>query len=117
VGKHRELLQRYLHAGAISRDPVAVAALFTADGIYETPLSAERLVGRDAIATYQAPPPPVGTLNPGLTRYVLHETTDPDVVIAEIDVAFDGPDGPFTYPLVQIFRVRGNQIAHLRDYF
>ena len=50
--------------------------------------------------------------------YVLHDTPDPDVFIAEIDVAFDEADGPrTTMSLVQIFRLRDGQIAKLRDYF
>jgi limonene-1,2-epoxide hydrolase len=114
---HQQLFQRYIHAGAISRDRDAVAALFTEDGVFETPLSAVRLVGHEAIASYLAPEPPAGTLNQDLSRFVLHETTDPDVFIAEIDSVFDTADGPLTVPLVQIFRCRGDRIALLRDYF
>jgi len=35
---HKEIFERYLYAGAISRNPGAVAALFTEDGVYEAPL-------------------------------------------------------------------------------
>jgi limonene-1,2-epoxide hydrolase len=58
-------------------------------------------------------------VNPQASRYVLHDTTDPDVFIVEIDAAFDGP-GPgmiSTMSLVQIFRLRDGKIAMLRDYF
>ncbi|WP_420116995.1 hypothetical protein, partial [Micromonospora sp.] len=64
------------------------------------------------------PPPaggaraPFGVPSPGAV------TRDPDVFIAEIDVAFDGTDGQrTTMSLVQIFRLRTGQIAMLRDYF
>ena len=59
-----------------------------------------------------------GTVNTAMSRYVLHDTTDPDVFIAEIDTVFEGPQGHGrTLPLVQIFRLREGQIALLRDYF
>jgi ketosteroid isomerase-like protein len=52
------------------------------------------------------------------SAYVLHETADPDVFIAEIDTVFDEADGQrTTMSLVKIFRIRDGQIASLRDYF
>ncbi|MFG1605320.1 nuclear transport factor 2 family protein [Actinoplanes sp. NPDC049265] len=114
-----EIHQRYLRAGAFGRDPDAVAALFTEDGIYETPLVPDRLTGRDAIragiGVYQRDPG--GTINIPQTRYQLHQSTDPEVFVAEMDVALDTPAGPRTMSLVQIFRLRDGLIAHLRDYF
>jgi hypothetical protein len=57
-------------------------------------------------------------LNLARTAYVLHDTSDPDVFIAEIDVAFDeGDERRTTMSLVQIFRLSDGQIATLRDYF
>jgi len=52
---HKEIFERYMYAGAISRNPEAVAAMFTEDGVYEAPLIPDghrlprRLAGRDAI--------------------------------------------------------------------
>jgi hypothetical protein len=52
---HREIFERYMYAGAISRDSGAVAAMFTEDGVYEAPLVPDahrlprRLAGRDAV--------------------------------------------------------------------
>ena len=125
---HREIFERYLYAGAITRDPDAIAAMFTEDGVYDAPLVPDghplhrRMVGRDAIRTgtsvYHQQPTYQGTMNLERSAYVLHDTSDPDVFIAEIDVAFDEPDGrPTTMSLVWIFRVRDGQIAILRDYF
>jgi uncharacterized protein len=57
-------------------------------------------------------------VNTGQSRLVLHETADADVFIAELDAVLDHPGGrrePVS--LVQVFRVRGGQIAMLRDYF
>lgn len=125
---HREIFDRYLYAGAITRDPNAIAAMFTEDGVYDAPLVPDghplhrRMVGRDAIRTgtsvYHQQPTYQGTMNLERSAYVLHDTSDPDVFIAEIDVAFDEPDGRLTtMSLVWIFRVRDGQIAILRDYF
>ena len=125
---HKEILERYLNAGAVSRDPGAIAAMFTEDGVYEAPLLPDghrlprRLAGRDAIragmSAFHRELPSGGTVDPGHSRLVLHETADPDVFIAELDAVLDYPGGrrePVS--LVQIFRVRDGQIALLRDYF
>jgi ketosteroid isomerase-like protein len=120
---HEELFQRYIYAGALSRDPAAVADLFAEDGVYEAPLVPEghrlprRLAGRPAIeagiTAYHAEPAFDGPVDMERSRYVLHETGDPQVFIAEIDTVFRGG----TLSLVQIFRVRDGRILLLRDYF
>lgn len=110
-----------MYAGAITRNPDAFAALFTEDGVFEAPLvPGARLTGRteirDGIAAFQSGMP--GAVNVAESAYVLHETQDPDVFIAEIDTVLDAPDGRrTTMSLVQIFRLRNGQIRHLRDYF
>jgi ketosteroid isomerase-like protein len=125
---HREIFERYVYAGAISRNPDAVADLFTEDGVYEAPLVPDghrlpnRLAGREAIRTgvvaYHREPAFQGTVNAARSGYVLHDTTDPDAFVVELDTFFDGPDGGgMTISLVYIFRVRDGRIARLRDYF
>jgi limonene-1,2-epoxide hydrolase len=124
----QEIFERYIRAGAMTRDPDAVAELFTPDGVYEAPLVPDgrafprRLAGRAEIraglaAYYERPADPGGTVNVAQSRYVLHATADPDVFIAEIDTVLDGADGATTMSLVQIFRVSEGKIALLRDYF
>ena len=121
---HQEIFGRYLHAGAMTRNPDALAELFTDDGVYEAPLVPDdhplcRLTGREAIragvAAYYRLPVPPGTVNVAQTRYTLHETADADTFITEIDTVLEDPDSRMS--LVQIFRVRDGLIAHLRDYF
>jgi ketosteroid isomerase-like protein len=122
---HQALFERYIHAGAITHDPDAVAELFTEDGVYEAPLvSADhrlphRLAGRAAIregiGAYHREPAFQSTVDISRSAFVLHETADPDVFIVELDTAFHG--SATTLSLVQIFRVHNGQIARLRDYF
>jgi ketosteroid isomerase-like protein len=124
---NREIFERYVHAGAISRDPDAVAAMFTEDGVFEAPLLPDghplprRLAGRAAIragvGAFQQHADHQGAVDLEQSRYVLHDTADPDVFIAEIDTVFGGDDDPATVSLVQIFRLRDGKIALLRDYF
>ncbi|GAA2855734.1 hypothetical protein Acy02nite_08790 [Actinoplanes cyaneus] len=118
---HADIYGRYLHAGAISRDPDAFAELFTEDGVYEAPLLPEdgplprRLTGRAAIrggiGAFQQGEP--GEVDPSRSGFVLHGTADPDVFIAETDAVVGGA----AIALVQIFRLREGRIASLRDYF
>ena len=125
---HKEIFERYMYAGAISRNPGAVAAMFTEDGVYEAPLVPDghrlprRLAGRDAIrggmSAFHRELTSPGTVNAGQSRLVLHDTADAGVFIAELDAVLDHPGGrrePVS--LVQIFRIRDGRIAVLRDYF
>jgi len=120
---NEELFLRYLHAGAMTHDADAVADLFTEDGVFEAPLLPAghrlpgRLAGREELrrgfAAFHQDAAYQGTVDVERSGYVLHETHDPDVFIAEIDTVVDGA----TMSLVQIFRVREGRIALLRDYF
>jgi ketosteroid isomerase-like protein len=125
---HKEIFERHVYAAAVSRDPAAYAAMFTEDGVFEAPLVPpghplpRRMVGREAIRAgsdaYQRVPAYQGTVNLEQSAYVLHETADPDVFIAEIDTVFDEANGQrTTMSLVKIFRVLDGQIVSLRDYF
>jgi hypothetical protein len=124
---HKEIFERYTYASAITRNPDAVAAMFTEDGVFDAPLVPDdhplrHLVGRNAIragiSVYHQRPAYQGTINLERSAYVLHDTPDPDVFVAEIDVAFDEADGrQTTMSLMRIYRLRGEQIAMLRDYF
>lgn len=129
----QEIFGRYLHAGALTRDAAALADLFTEDGVYEAPLVPpghvfpRRLAGRDAIRTamaayYRRPPDPQnpiakGTVDVARSGFVLHDTADADVFIAEIDTVVDVAGDTVSTSLLQIFRLREGKIALLRDYF
>ena len=47
---------------------------------------------------------------------VVHETTDPEVVIAEFDQDFAVGGSTHRVSLVQVVRVRGGEITLFRDY-
>jgi ketosteroid isomerase-like protein len=124
----QEIFERYLSAGAIRRDPDAVAALFTDDGVFEAPLVPpghplpRRLAGREeirgGIGAYHRYPAFEVTVDFERSGYVLHDTADPDVFILEIDTVLVTPQGERTaMSLVQIFRVRDGLIVQIRDYF
>jgi ketosteroid isomerase-like protein len=129
-----ELYQRYVWAGAMTRNADALADLFTADGVLESPLVPpgraypRRLEGREQIRTamaayYQrsADASPTADASPAAdlaaSRYQVHTTADPGVFIVEVDAVVNAPAGSTTVSLVQIFRVRDGKIALLRDYF
>lgn len=124
----REIFERYTYAAAITRNPDAIAEMFTEDGVFEAPMVPEghrlprRLDGREAIRTgitaFHQGSANVGTVKIEESAYVLHETVEPDVFIAEIDTVLADEGGRRrTISLVQIFRVRDGRIALLRDYF
>jgi limonene-1,2-epoxide hydrolase len=70
------------------------------------------------VGAFHREPAFLGTVNVEESRYVLHDTADPDVFVVEIDTVLDGAAGQrTTTSLVQIFRIRDGQIALLRDYF
>jgi ketosteroid isomerase-like protein len=110
----------------MTRDPDALAALFTPDGVYEAPLAGDgdvfprRLAGRDAIRAGMAaayarmPAADDDPVDPIRTSVTLHTTADPDVVVAEVDATMMSDKRT---SLVQIFRLRDGLIHHLRDYF
>jgi|SRR6266545_3875130 len=125
----KEIFERYILSGAMTRDADAVADLFTVDGVIEAPLVPvghhtypRRLEGREEIRAglagyYARSANSARRVNVEASRYVLHTTSDPDVFIAEIDTAFDEPEEPTIVSLVQIFRIRDGKIAMLRDYY
>jgi len=59
--------------------------------------------------------------NPALRGYhaadiVIHDTADPEVIIAEFAYQGEGDQGPFRVPCVFVLRVRDGEIVASRDY-
>jgi ketosteroid isomerase-like protein len=125
---HKEIFERYVYAGPISRDPDAFAAMFTEEGVFEAPLIPDghplprTLAGRETIragiGAYQTHAAFQGTVNYERSAYALHDTEDADVFVAEIDAVLNEADGrQTTVSQVKIFRIRDGLIVSLRDYF
>jgi ketosteroid isomerase-like protein len=100
------------------------ADMFAADGVLELPFAPHgvpRLEGREAIRRFLVP---AGEAAKGSGRRILrynnvivHETTDPDVIVVEFDLhGASDAGGPYQYAYIQVMRVRDDEIALLRDY-
>ena len=102
--------------------PDEMANLFAPDGVLEFPFTLpgmrSRVEGREAIRSWLRDT--IGrTLRFEAFRHVVvHDTGDPEVVIAEHDLAgalvTDGSPVEISY--VYVLRARAGQIVHLRDY-
>ena len=115
----RQVVER-LHRLVAEGDLEGQAELFAADGVLEWPFAPDgvprRLEGREAIRAVFAPlgrrMREAGRRPGAVADVVVHETLDPEVVVAELALGGDDP-----LPYVQVFRVRDGQILEFRDYF
>ncbi|MET7419941.1 nuclear transport factor 2 family protein [Dactylosporangium sp. NPDC005555] len=83
------------------------------------PHRAPALRSRDELREHFTPPPAGAgpRIERRATGITVHETTDPEVIVAEF--AYEGTaDGvPFTLPGIFVMRVRDGEIVESRDYF
>jgi ketosteroid isomerase-like protein len=97
----------------------ALADLYAENAVSLAPFhlpQARRIEGREALRA-QFAAAGAGPFRFTVENLVLHETTDPGVVIAEFDYTGVAPDGrPFRAPNIQVFRVRDGLITDTRDY-
>jgi ketosteroid isomerase-like protein len=117
----REVVEQILRAGR-EQDTDTFAGLFAPDGYVEWPYQPAgipgRVDGRDNIREF------MGEQAAGLVRFdeyrntVIHETTDPEVVIVEYDV--DGTviatGAPLHQTVIAVIRVRDGLVVSYRDY-
>jgi ketosteroid isomerase-like protein len=103
------------------------ADTFAVDGVMEMPFASTagpvRLVGREEIRRVlkaageraQAG----GRMLRGLSDLVVHETTDPEVIVVEysLEVEIAKAEARTQLPYIQVVRVRQGQIVLLRDYW
>lgn len=113
----------------VAYDANGFADLFASDGIMEFPFGAgtvglpASLEGREQIRRYLAAAlarsRESGRRLIGYDAVMVHETTDPEVIIVEFDLQGEVTRTGETYqvPYVQIFRIRDGKILSLRDYF
>lgn len=95
-----------------------LADLYAEDAVVEQPFAgapAKRIEGRETIHAHFT-----GTAGAGLSLtardIVVHETTDPEVVIAEFVYDITSPSGAGAGANVQVLRVRDGLIQSSRDY-
>jgi ketosteroid isomerase-like protein len=83
------------------------------------PLRAAALRTRDELREHFTPTGTGPRLDRRATNITIHETTDPEVIVAEFEyqgtVAETGE--PFTQPAIFVLRVRDGEIVSSRDYF
>jgi len=117
----RELVEHALEL-LLAKDMAAFAGLWAEDGILEFPFAAPgyppRLDGRAAVADYLRGYPDVLDVRE-IPAKMLHQTDDPDVVIAEFEAAgiVVATGQPYTMRYIAVITVRDGEIARYRDYW
>ncbi len=124
----REIFERARQC-VLEYDADGFADLFAPDGVMEFPFGGaavglpESLEGSEQIRRHLSAALGAsrrsGRRIVGYDAVVVHETTDPEVVIVEFDLQGEVVRTGQTYPLpyVQMFRVRDGAIVSMRDYF
>ncbi|MGH3377973.1 MAG: nuclear transport factor 2 family protein [Actinoallomurus sp.] len=95
-----------------------LADLYAEDAVVDQPLAStapSRIEGRETIRAHFA-----GAAGMGLRMVahdiVVHETSDPEVIVAEFDYDVTGSGGTVTAANIQVLRVRDGLITATRDY-
>lgn len=114
-----EVVERLI-AGVPAREWSALPYLYAEDAVVEQPMAlpkAVQLVGRTALAQHFAAAARL-PLQMRADNVVLHETSDPEVVVAEFDYDARNTDTGATFTVANVFvvRVRDGLIVASRDY-
>jgi len=118
----REVLARY-HQAMRDKSADELAELYARDAVHEFPFTAPgfppRYTGREEVragyrAAWGASPVRVEEIR----DVVVHETRDPEVIIAEHTVVASvaGGEGGVSVPGLLVLRVRDGLLVHVRDY-
>jgi uncharacterized protein len=116
----REVVERLLHWMSDRSKWPELAGLYAEDAVVEisfAPPKPVRLEGRAALAEHFAAASDLLVVV-RVENVVLHETTDPEVIIAEFDYdgRATGTGRTFRVPNILVIRVRDGKIASSRDY-
>jgi uncharacterized protein len=119
----RALFERMLHL-VHRRQQERYADLFADDATFELPFAPpgmpRRFEGKDAIrALLTAPRPRLRDMEWEFKDVVVHQTTDPDVIVTEFLVHVAGTEShpPYQFANLQVLTAREGRIASLRDYW
>jgi uncharacterized protein len=121
----RDILERALDR-VRAYDLDGFADLFVEDGVIEYPFAPSgalrRLQGREEIRRVlgeaAASPRRAGRRVTKIGSLVVHQTVDPDVIVAEFDLEGEivATGQAYRLPYIQVLRVRDGRIVSLRDY-
>jgi ketosteroid isomerase-like protein len=96
-----------------------LADLYAEDAVAEQPLAVApapaRIEGRETIRAHFAGAERMG-LRLTARNVVVHQTTDPEVIVAEFDYDIVTGEGTFTAANIQVLRIRDGLILATRDY-
>ncbi|WP_369233993.1 nuclear transport factor 2 family protein [Streptomyces sp. R21] len=83
------------------------------------PLRAAALRTRDELREHFRPTGDGPRLNRRAANITIHETTDPEVIVAEFEYrgTVEETGEPFAFPGIFVLRVRDGEIVSSRDYF
>ena len=115
------------HRAMISGDAAAFARCFADDAVLEFPFSVEaavpaRVEGRASIEKVAAALGErfrrAGTRLRRFENLIVHETTDPEVLVVEFEALGEARGGTPGYrlPDIQVWRVRDGRVRSMRDY-
>ena len=114
------------HRAMLDGDLAAFASRFAEDAVLEFPFAADaalpaRVEGRKSIrelaATIGDRFRRDGTRVRRFENVIVHETTDPEVLVVEFEALGDGDGGAgYRLPDIQVFRVKNGMVQSMRDY-
>jgi ketosteroid isomerase-like protein len=117
----RKIVEQMLRAGR-ELDIDAIVGLMAPDGYIEWPYRAQdvpaRLQGREEIRRYLTAAAKAPIRFDEYRDVVVHETTDPEVIIVEYEAhgTVTTTGVPYRQTIIAVFRVRDGQILSYRDY-
>ncbi|MFG1925409.1 nuclear transport factor 2 family protein [Cryptosporangium sp. NPDC048952] len=117
----REVVERMLAAGR-AMDVDAFVELMAPDGYlewpYRPPNAPSRLQGREEIRRFLEQAATALVTFDEFRNVVVHETTDPEVIIVEYDAhgSVVATGAPFHQTVIAVFRVVDGHVAVYRDY-
>lgn len=122
----REVFDR-LHRFVLDYDAESQAQLFAPEAVWEFPFAPEgiprRIEGREAVRSLgkmgMERSKQSGRRLTGYHSVVIHETSDPEVIIVEFELHGEetATGKAYQIPYIQVLRVREGLIVSLRDYF
>lgn len=106
----------------LDKDMIGFAGLWAEDGVMEFPFAPPgwpaRVEGRAAIEDYLRDYPKMLDIQ-GFPKQVVHQSTDPDVLIAEFDAegVVVATGKPYRASYIAVITTRDGEIVHYRDYW